>query len=48
MFIGLYDVYHGLILIKDIEIDKLACCFDSLHCINYFFGYVVGNWFYRI
>jgi hypothetical protein len=30
----LYAIYKGLLVAKKMEIDKLVCYFDCLHCVN--------------
>jgi hypothetical protein len=34
LLVELYDIYNGLLLVKDTSIDELVCYFDSSHYIN--------------
>jgi hypothetical protein len=34
LFVELYDIYKGLLLARDMNIDELVCYSDSLHCVN--------------
>jgi hypothetical protein len=34
LFVELYDIYKGLLLARDMNIDELVCYSDSLYCVN--------------
>jgi hypothetical protein len=34
LFVEFYAIYKDLLLVRDMDIDKLICYSDSLHCVN--------------
>jgi hypothetical protein len=43
-----YAIYKGLLLAKDMNIDDLVCCSDSLHCVNLIKGLQVKFHIYAV